>query len=64
VAVYKSSRGEGAQFAAPTRVQIHYLLSLPPASVEDERAFSAAGTLCMRIRSRLGDDALYMKYEV
>jgi hypothetical protein len=35
-----------------------YLLSIPPTSVEAERAFSAAGGLCTKIRSRLGDDVL------
>ena len=35
-----------------------YLLSIPPASVEAERAFSAAGSLCTKVRSRLGDRSL------
>ena len=36
----------------------HYLMSILPTSVEAERAFSAAGVLCTKIRSRLGDDTL------
>jgi len=32
--------------------------SIPPTSVEAERAFSAAGTLCAKIRSRLSDATL------
>ena len=35
-----------------------YLLSVPPSSVEAERAFSAAGIVCSRLRTRLGDDTL------
>lgn len=34
------------------------LLSIPPTSVESERAFSAAGILCNRLRTRLNDDTL------
>lgn len=36
----------------------NYLLSVPPASVEAERAFSAAGLLCTKIRSRMSDKSL------
>lgn len=36
----------------------NYLMTIPPASVESERAFSAAGTLCSRVRSRLDDRSL------
>ncbi|KAJ2951979.1 hypothetical protein O0L34_g4242 [Tuta absoluta] len=34
------------------------LLCIPPTSVESERAFSAVGILCNRIRSRLNDSTL------
>ena len=35
-----------------------YLITIPPTSVEAERAFSAAGSLCTKVRSRLGDGVL------
>ena len=35
-----------------------YLLSCPPTSVEAERAFSAAGVLCTKLRTRLADSTL------
>lgn len=34
------------------------LLSIPPSSVESERAFSSAGTLCSKLRTRMADDTL------
>lgn len=34
------------------------LLTIPPTSVEAERAFSAAGLLCTKIRSRLSDKTI------
>ena len=37
-----------------------YLMSIPPTSVEAERAFSAAGALCTKMRSRLSDKTLDM----
>ena len=37
-----------------------YLLSIPPSSVEAERAFSAAGILCTKVRSRMSDKSLDM----
>lgn len=33
----------------------NYLLSIPPASVESDRTFSAAGSLCSKVRSRFDD---------
>jgi hypothetical protein len=42
-----------------------YLLTIPPSSVEAERAFSSAGVLCTRIRTSLSDgvldDMLFMR---
>ena len=35
-----------------------YLMSIPPTSVEAERAFSSAGIMCTKIRSRLEDNTL------
>jgi hypothetical protein len=35
-----------------------YLLTIPPTSVEAERAFSASGALCTKVRSRLDDNTL------
>jgi len=35
-----------------------YLKTIPPTSVESERAFSASGYFCNRIRSRLSDASL------
>jgi len=35
-----------------------YLLCIPPTSVEAERAFSAAGVMCTKLRSRLDDRSL------
>ena len=35
-----------------------YIMSVPPTSVEAERAFSASGIICSRLRTRLGDETL------
>jgi hypothetical protein len=35
-----------------------YLVTIKPTSVESERAFSAAGLFCSKIRSRLNDESL------
>ena len=35
-----------------------YLLSIPPSSVNAERAFSAAGVLCTKVRSQLSDRSI------
>jgi hypothetical protein len=35
-----------------------YLLTVPPTSVESERAFSAAGVVCSKLQTRLGDETL------
>jgi len=43
------SRGRHFQFI------YDYLLTLPPSSVEADRAFSAAGIICSRLRTRLDD---------
>ncbi|KAG2470364.1 CBPC4 carboxypeptidase, partial [Polypterus senegalus] len=37
-----------------------YLMTVPPTSVEAERAFSATGVLCTKVRSRLDDRTLDM----
>ena len=34
------------------------VLTIPPTSVESERAFSAASYFCTKVRSRLNDDTL------
>ena len=34
------------------------LITIKPSSVESERAFSSAGLVCTKIRSRMGDDTL------
>lgn len=54
MASFESSgvKGRGLQLV------YEYLLTIPPASVEAERSFSAAGLLCTKIRSRLGDRSL------
>ena len=38
----------------------NFLLSIPPTNVEAERAFSASGNICTKIRSRLADNTIDM----
>lgn len=45
-------RGRNLQLA------YEYLMTIPPTSVESERALSVAGSFSTKIRSRLGDDSL------
>ena len=40
----------------------NYLMSIPVTSVEAERAFSAAGVLCSKMRFRLSDDSIDTLY--
>lgn len=35
-----------------------FLMSIPPTSVESERAFSASGLICTKLRTRLNDDTI------
>jgi len=37
----------------------NFLLTVPPASIEPERAFSSAGILCSKLRSRMSDHVAY-----
>jgi len=54
MAMFESSgkRGRGLELV------YRYLLSIPPSSVDAERAFSAAGVLCTKVRSRLSDKSI------
>lgn len=54
MAVFESSGKRGCSL----QNVYNYLLSIPPTSVEAERAFSAAGALCTKLRSRLSDRTL------
>lgn len=40
------------------KLAYQYLMTIPPTSVESERAFSAAGYIGNKIRSRFGDATL------
>jgi len=54
MAMFESSgkRGRGLQLV------YRYLLSIPPSSVNAERAFSAAGVLCTKVGSPLSDKSI------
>ena len=54
MAVFESSGKRGRSLEQAYR----YLLTVPPTSVEAERAFSAAGVLCTKLRNRLQDSTL------
>lgn len=54
MAVYESTGKRGRSLEEA----YHYLLTIPPTSVEAERAFSAAGVLCNKLRNRLDDATL------
>ena len=50
---------EGNGYRGPILQRIRqHLLTVPPTSVESERAFSVAGNFCTKIRSRLGDNSI------
>ena len=54
MAMFESTgkRGRGLELV------YRYLLTIPPSSVDTERAFSAAGVLCTKVRSRLSDKSI------
>ena len=54
MALFDSSGKRGAFLQAV----YSYLLTVPPTSVEAERAFSAAGLFVTKLRSRLGDQSI------
>jgi len=56
IAVFKANGTRGRSL----QLVYGHLLSIPPSSVEAERAFSAAGILCKKVRSRLSDKSLDM----
>lgn len=49
---------EGGHMGHNLKKVYQALKSIPPTSVESERIFSAAGLICNKIRSSLGDDSL------
>ena len=46
------------QYSTFLQAVYSYLMTVPPTSVEAERAFSAAGLFVTKLRSRLDDDRL------
>ena len=57
MAVFANNGGKRGRYQ---QLVYNYLMSIPPTSVEAERAFSAAGTLCSKMRSRLSDSSIDM----
>ena len=56
IAVSASNGGKRGRYQ---QLVYDYLMSIPPSSVEAERAFSAAGTsLCTKVRYRLSDSSI------
>jgi hypothetical protein len=49
---------EGGSKGIYLQTAYNCLLTVPPSSVESERAFSAAGLLCSKIRSSMSDEVL------
>jgi hypothetical protein len=49
---------EGGSKGTYLQTAYNCLLTIPPSSVESERAFSASGLLCSKIRSSMSDDVL------
>ena len=46
------------QYSTFLQAVYSYLMTVPPTSVEAERAFSAAGLFVTKLRSRLGDNSI------
>jgi len=54
MALYEGGGGLGFHL----KMVYNFLLTIPPTSVDAERAFSAAGVLCTKFRSRLNDETV------
>lgn len=54
MALYESTGALGVNL----NTMYNFLQTIPPTSVDSERAFSAAGILCTKFRSRLNDDTI------